>query len=169
MSNSPNHPSVQIAIAWCLAWGTQIAPQYPIAKFNSWRSAIAQGNTPTDPEWQQALEQSATLIQLGENSDALSITDIAEFIAQNPKLWESNIGLVYGGVTKVKSYVFESVDLQEVRGASALLDRINLVDLPAFFHAENTQPSTHKQFEQCQQAPQYCQQVREEALSQDFK
>ncbi len=165
MPNLPNHPSIQIAIAWCLAWGTQPTPQYPIAKFNRWRSAIAQGNTPTDPEWQQALKQSETLIELGNNSNTLSITDIAEFIAQHPQLWESNIGLVYGGVTKVKSYVFESADLQEVRGASALLDRINLVDLPAFFHVENTQPSTHQPFEQCQQAPQYCQQIREAARS----
>ena len=163
MANS--HPSsFQIAITWCLAWGHQPTPQYPIAQFNRWRSAIAQGNTPTDSEWQQALNQAKTLTQLGKNSDPLSIADITELAAQHPALWESSIGLVYGGVTKVKSYVFESVDLQEVRGASALLDRINLVDLPAFFHAEDTQPSTYKQFEQCQQAPQYCKRVRAEAL-----
>ncbi|MGC1526999.1 MAG: type III-B CRISPR-associated protein Cas10/Cmr2 [Phormidesmis sp.] len=159
------HPSsFQIAITWCLAWGHQPTPQYPISQFKRWRSAIAQGDTPTDPEWQQALDQAGTLTQLGENSDPLSIADITELVAQHPALWQSSIGLVYGGVTKVKSYVFESVDLQEVRGASALLDRINLVDLPAFFHAEDSQPATHKQFEQCQQAPQYCQKVRAEAL-----
>ncbi len=163
MSNLPNNLSVQIAIAWCLAWGSQLTPQYPIEKFRGWRSAIAQGNSPTDPEWRQALQLAETLTHLGENSDTLSITAITELIAQQPTLWESRIGLVYGGVTKVKSYVFESADLQEVRGASALLDRINLVDLPAFFHAEDTQPSNRK-FEQCQQAPQYCQQVRTEAF-----
>ncbi|MFQ3632721.1 MAG: hydrolase, partial [Roseiflexus sp.] len=32
------------------------------------------------------------------------------------------IGLVYGGATKIKGYVFESPKLPEIRGASALLD-----------------------------------------------
>jgi CRISPR-associated protein Cmr2 len=35
------------------------------------------------------------------------------------------IDLVYGGVTKVKGYVFEAPHLQEIRGASSLLDWIN--------------------------------------------
>ncbi|NOK59501.1 MAG: CRISPR/Cas system-associated protein Cas10, large subunit of type III CRISPR-Cas system [Chloroflexi bacterium AL-W] len=39
------------------------------------------------------------------------------------------IGLVYGGATKIKQYVFEAPKLPEIRGASAILDRINLVDL----------------------------------------
>lgn len=40
-----------------------------------------------------------------------------------------HIGLVYGGATKIKQYVFEAPKLPEIRGASAILDRINLVDL----------------------------------------
>ncbi len=50
-------------------------------------------------------------------------------------MWQqqTGIGLVYGGATKIKGYVFEASNLQDIRGASALLDRINLVDLPAFF------------------------------------
>ena len=50
-------------------------------------------------------------------------------------LWNEDtpIGLVYGGATKIKQYVFEAAKLPDIRGASALLDRINLVDLPAFF------------------------------------
>ncbi|MEN9223118.1 MAG: hypothetical protein Q6M04_11850, partial [Thermostichus sp. BF3_bins_97] len=42
-----------------------------------------------------------------------------------PEVWQqqSRIGLVYGGATKIKGYVFESAKLAEVRGASALLDR----------------------------------------------
>ena len=43
------------------------------------------------------------------------------------------VGLVSGGATKIKSYVFESAKLPEIRGASALLDRINLEDIPALF------------------------------------
>ena len=41
------------------------------------------------------------------------------------------VGLVSGGATKIKPYVFESARLPEIRGASALLDRINIEDLPA--------------------------------------
>jgi CRISPR-associated protein Cmr2 len=44
-----------------------------------------------------------------------------------------HVALVMGGATKIKQYVFESAKLPEIRGASALLDRINLVDLPALF------------------------------------
>lgn len=43
-----------------------------------------------------------------------------------------NIGLIYGGATKIKGYVFEAPKLPEIRGASALLDWVNeqaLVDL----------------------------------------
>src|SRR5207253_1002052 len=40
------------------------------------------------------------------------------------------IALVYGGATKIKGYVFEAPKLPEIRGASALLDRINQKDLP---------------------------------------
>ncbi len=43
------------------------------------------------------------------------------------------VALVYGGATKIKGYVFESARLPEVRGASALLDRINVVDVRALW------------------------------------
>jgi len=50
--------------------------------------------------------------------------------AQTPEGSEEKIALVAGGATKIKSYVFESARLPEIRGASGLLDRINLEDLP---------------------------------------
>jgi CRISPR-associated protein Cmr2 len=40
------------------------------------------------------------------------------------------VALISGGATKIKGYVFESARLPEIRGASALLDRINLHDIP---------------------------------------
>lgn len=96
--------------------------------------------------------------------DALkTAADLKTFADQYPTLWNSKIGLVYGGATKIKQYVFESTDLQEIRGASALLDRINLVDLPAFFQAE-----TSPRFPQCQRAASYCQQVRSVWLRENF-
>ena len=148
---------IKAAIAWCLAWGADTQPQHPLEKINSWRKAIAQGQTPSDPDGQAILAQVEALSQLDPNSADFALSEIAELKAKQPSLWDTRIGLVYGGVTKVKSYVFESADLQEVRGASALLDRINLVDLPALFHAENT---TSQTYELCQQAPTYCEQVR---------
>ncbi|MCS6862166.1 MAG: hypothetical protein NZT92_17825, partial [Abditibacteriales bacterium] len=39
------------------------------------------------------------------------------------------VALVLGGATKIKGYVFESARLPEIRGASGLLDRINLEDM----------------------------------------
>lgn len=37
----------------------------------------------------------------------------------------NSVGLVYGGATKIKGYVFEAPRLPEIRGASALLDWVN--------------------------------------------
>ena len=62
-----------------------------------------------------------------------TITDLQN---KYQNLWNQTgkIGLVYGGATKIKQYVFDEAKLPDIRGASALLDRINLVDLPAFFN-----------------------------------
>jgi len=43
------------------------------------------------------------------------------------------VGLLYGGATRIKEYVFESSKLPEIRGASALLDYINITLVPALF------------------------------------
>ncbi|MBE9067523.1 type III-B CRISPR-associated protein Cas10/Cmr2 [Leptolyngbya cf. ectocarpi LEGE 11479] len=156
---------IQIAIAWCLTW----TPNNPDLK--SLHQALAEGKDPEDASFPQneafqaALTQAQKLdtLQHPETKDALE-----ELIQQSEyeKLWNTKIGLVYGGVTKVKSYVFESADLQEIRGASGLLDRINLVDLPAFFHAEQSEDI---RFEACANAPIYCRDVvRRDWLEQEF-
>lgn len=54
-------------------------------------------------------------------------------LKQNSALSEKQIGMVLGGATKIKGYFLESARLPEIRGASALLDRINLEDIPALF------------------------------------
>lgn len=46
---------------------------------------------------------------------------------------QQKVSIVYGGATKIKGYVFESAKLPEIRGASALLDHINQIDLPALW------------------------------------
>lgn len=160
MSNSSENVSVQVAIAWCLAWGTKREPQHP-ERTADWRAALAKGQTPTDGEWTKALAQAEALTQFAASNPQPLLTDISAIGEKHPSFWDSSIGLVYGGVTKVKSYVFESADLQEIRGASALLDKINLADLPALFHAEDS--STYAL---CQRAPQYCRKVRSDTFAQ---
>ena len=56
-----------------------------------------------------------------------------EFSAHPLKDEKRQIGLVLGGATKIKGYFMESAKLPEIRGASALLDRINLEDVPSLF------------------------------------
>jgi CRISPR-associated protein Cmr2 len=56
--------------------------------------------------------------------------------ARHPLAGDLRIDLVYGGATKIKQYVFESARLPEIRGASALLDHINRLDLPALWGLE---------------------------------
>ena len=57
------------------------------------------------------------------------------------RLGDPHIGLVLGGATKIKEYVFESSRLPEMRGASSLLDRLNRADIPALFGAQSREVS----------------------------
>jgi CRISPR-associated protein Cmr2 len=89
--------------------------------------------------------------------------DLQQLQNDYPYLWKqtAKIGLVYGGATKIKQYVFENTNLTDIRGGSALLDRINLVDIPAFFKAE-----TSPDFPQYQKVQKFCQSVRQQLSSQ---
>lgn len=87
--------------------------------------------------WQAHLAAAArlhnTVFDDAGNNPVKTIATSADF-AQHPlQRYNGSVGLVYGGVTKVKQYVFESARLPEIRGASVLLDRINQVDLPALW------------------------------------
>ena len=64
------------------------------------------------------------------------INDVAQ-LNEHPLNQKRQIGLVLGGATKIKGYFLESAKLPEIRGASALLDRINLEDVPALFGRRN--------------------------------
>ncbi|MDE0012269.1 MAG: hypothetical protein OXU36_14055 [Candidatus Poribacteria bacterium] len=68
-------------------------------------------------------------------SQRCDITDVSQLDA-HPLNQNKQIGLVLGGATKIKGYFLESAKLPEIRGASALLDRINLEDVPALFGRE---------------------------------
>lgn len=129
-----------IGIAWCLAWGDKRQPQFKSTVLQQMRQALHSGEAV--PEQTQALvEQVRQLQAIPEDYFPQTITELQDKYLE---LWQQStrIGLVYGGATKIKGYVFEAAKLQDIRGASAILDRINLVDLPAFFGKPRRYTST---------------------------
>ncbi|WP_414575493.1 type III-B CRISPR-associated protein Cas10/Cmr2 [Anabaena sp. CCY 9402-a] len=135
MTNSQKN--IAIAISWCLAWGNQREPRFDLAVLQQMREALMEGKAL--PEDVQYLVTQVEQLQSIDNS--YFPTTLTELKNNYPDLWNQNtrIGLVYGGATKIKQYVFESAKIQEIRGASGLLDRINIIDLPAFFNQKNPQ------------------------------
>jgi len=135
------------AIAWCLAWGDQKEPR---PEFAALRTAIqagqiaqtAIGSEAALPEASKALLERVRSLQAIDESNSEAYPRTLDALRQRYQALSEEptaIGLALGGATKIKQYVFESANLQDVRGASALLDRINLVDLPSFF---GDRPST---------------------------
>ncbi|MTJ51694.1 type III-B CRISPR-associated protein Cas10/Cmr2 [Anabaena sp. UHCC 0253] len=125
------------AISWCLAWGNDRKPQFDITVLREMQKALrSKGDVPDEVQ---------ALVDAVKELDNLpfpeTLNDLKQLTEKHPILWESKIGLVYGGVTKVKGYVFESEKLPDIRGASGLLDQINVVDLRAFFN-HNYQPES---------------------------
>lgn len=115
---------IQVAIAWCLI----DANQRDAATLETLRNHFYQGEP-----CGEALQATVTALDgLFILSYPETITQLQGYTQQFPILWEKSIGLVYGGATKIKPYLFDVPKLHEIRGASALLDNINLVDLPAF-------------------------------------
>lgn len=147
---------VTVALTWCLAWGEKKTPsQYELDKLNQIREDI----TKVDPDIKKLVNQVQQLQKLlfPDHLDSL----------KDSELWQQNtkIGLVYGGATKIKGYVFDSAKLPEVRGASAILDRINLVDLPAFFCGEKSE-----RFPECnktEKSKEYCRGLRQELVKEE--
>ncbi|MCU0544438.1 MAG: type III-B CRISPR-associated protein Cas10/Cmr2 [Oscillatoriaceae cyanobacterium Prado104] len=146
---------IYIGIAWCLAWGDKREPQFDLGVLQEMRRALNVGEE-VPPQVKEMVDSVRELEKLPFPN---SLEELKEIAKQNSQLMQYEIGLVYGGATKIKQYVFEAAKLPDIRGASALLDRINLVDLPAFFSCENDQNSP-----QCQKAKDYCQQVRSQWL-----
>lgn len=137
--------SMMIAIAWCLAWGEGRQPQFDLRVLQEMREALL-NETEIPGEVAGIVAEVRRLEAIPEDYFPETIAELQD---KYPDLWhqETKIGLVYGGATKIKQYVFESAKIQDVRGASALLDRINLIDLPAFF---NKKPESSKYTIQCQ-------------------
>ncbi|MBF2016946.1 MAG: type III-B CRISPR-associated protein Cas10/Cmr2 [Rivularia sp. T60_A2020_040] len=121
--------SISIGIAWCLAWGEKKKPKYDLDILRKMREVLLNGGD-IPQELSDIVDAVRELDKLEFPDTLAKLKDLTE---KHPLLWNSRIGLVYGGVTKVKQYVFEESKLPDIRGASALLDKINLIDLPAFF------------------------------------
>lgn len=158
MSNSEE--SMEIALAWCLAWGEGREPQFGLNVLQQMRQALKDG-AEVPEEVQAIVEQ---IHQLDTLKFPNTLDKLKQLTEQHPTLWNSKIGLIYGGATKIKQYVFEASKLPDIRGASGLLDRINLIDLPAFFKCEES-----SDFPECQRARNYCQKVRKELHKKDEK
>ncbi|MCT7987607.1 type III-B CRISPR-associated protein Cas10/Cmr2 [Laspinema olomoucense] len=125
---------ITAALAWCLAWGDERESLLPLPTLQKMQNAILNGQE-VPAETREIVQQIKKLDGLSKRLDSLPFPSLADIKKDYPELWQQQtaIGLVYGGATKIKGYVFEASNLQDIRGASALLDRINLVDLPAFF------------------------------------
>ncbi|WP_257236072.1 hypothetical protein [Nostoc sp. 'Peltigera malacea cyanobiont' DB3992] len=113
-----------------MAWGDEKKPQHDLSVLQKMHQALMTGEEV--PEEFQALVDAVK--QLDNLPFPKTVDELENLTKQYPILWESKIGLIYGGATKIKQYVFEESKLPDIRGASGLLDRINLVDLAAFFN-----------------------------------
>ncbi|GET41937.1 type III-B CRISPR-associated protein Cas10/Cmr2 [Microseira wollei] len=126
--------SMTIALSWCLAWGDKYAPRFDLSILQQMRQALIDGEEV--PEKVRAIVKQVQQLQaIGDNYFPATLEQLQQDYRE---LWEQKtpIGLVYGKATKIKQYVFEAPKLPDIRGASSLLDRINLIDLPAFFNKD---------------------------------
>lgn len=137
--------NITTALAWCLGWGDEPESALPLSTLQEMQTAILEDKE-VPAETREIVDRVKALDLLSDRLDELPFPSLEDIKKDYPQLWnlETKIGLVYGGATKIKGYVFEAANLQDIRGASALLDRINLIDLPAFFGGKNKVPSVSK-------------------------
>ena len=95
------------------------------------------GHSPIEPKSDGSDLERIVFLAKTVASDRERVDTIDQFSTHPLKDEKRQIGLVLGGATKIKGYFLESARLPEIRGASALLDRINLEDVPALFGCKN--------------------------------
>ncbi len=120
------------AIAWCLAWDKKHnLNQDELSTLHQIGRAI-KDEQDVPESIKSVVKQAQQLYDIPENYAPRTLKVLKK---DYQDLWDekTRIGLVYGGATKIKQYVFEAAKLNDIRGASALLDRINLDDIPGFF------------------------------------
>ena len=141
-----DHALTSSAIAYCLAYDLEPRPEIEVldklrlsALTATWKDdglgdvydVLWGEDSPIEPkEDGKELEQIVFLAKTAA-SERKDIKDVQ--FNNHPLNRNKQIGLLLGGATKIKGYFLESAKLPEIRGASALLDRINLEDVPALF------------------------------------
>lgn len=150
-----DHALTASAIAYCLAY--EMEPRPDIDTLNkirlsaltaTWKSdglhdiynAVWVGHEPIEPKADGTNLERIVHLAKKAASERKKIDTKEQFnthpLNQDDPNQKQQIGLVLGGATKIKGYFLESAKLPEIRGASALLDRINLEDVPALFGRE---------------------------------
>ncbi|MBI4523629.1 MAG: hypothetical protein HY695_07440 [Deltaproteobacteria bacterium] len=123
-------PDFVFAVAYCLAYDRLKRPP----DRGALRRLRDRGQPQTDEERLFAEMLNAATLALQDPPEDESVAVRLEQIQEKASaLGDPKIALVAGGATKIKQYVFESAKLPEIRGASSLLDDINLVEMPALF------------------------------------
>lgn len=127
------------AFAWCLAWGKKHKlSQDELSAMKKMRQTLIDERKDESARKQVIPDTMQHFVMLAEQlyniDEDYKPETLSELEQKYQDLWKEDtpIGLVYGGATKIKQYVFEAAKLHEIRGASALLDRINLEDVPGF-------------------------------------
>jgi CRISPR-associated protein Cmr2 len=137
-------PDFVVAIAYCLAYD-----HLGRAPNRDTLHRLRGGVEPYSDEerWlAQTLALAQNLVQLPPAAEKVEehLLHLRHIQDQAIHIERAQIALLMGGATKIKQYVFESAKLPEIRGASALLDRINQVDIPALFNVR-TDPDDNLQ------------------------
>ena len=143
-----DHALTASAIAYCLAYDLEPRPDIETldklrlsAMTATWQAdglgdvyeTLWAEQTPIAPKADGKVLERIVFLAKTVASDRISINTVDQFSAHPLKDEKQQVGLVMGGATKIKGYFLESARLPEIRGASALLDRINLEDIPAVF------------------------------------
>ena len=131
-----NDPFV-VAVTYCLGY-EQLGQSPDLAVLRRLRN----GDTPQNDQ-ERTLHKIMDVVRFTfeELPDRQSPDDFYNHLRQvkarleTEGLGDPQVALISGGATKIKQYVFESAKLPEIRGASALLDQINLVGIPTLFHS----------------------------------
>ena len=161
-----DHSLTASAIAYCLGYDEDPRPDSETldrlrlsAMTATWvddglgavHDALWDGHSPIKPKADGDNLERIVFLAKTVASERIAINSIEKFSTHPLKHEKRQVGLVLGGATKIKGYFLESARLPEIRGASALLDRINLEDVPALFgrktpHDPEQSESFHKDF-----------------------
>lgn len=149
-----DHALTASAIAYCLAYDEEPRPDIETLdrlrlsaltatwkekdEFGAVYDTLWTGYTPIEPNKDGSNLECIVYLARTVASERISPNKV-EFSTHPLIDVEQQVGLVFGGATKIKGYFMESAKLPEIRGASALLDRINLEDVPALFGRKATQ------------------------------